>query len=129
MRFRIRNNQAVENCIKAIQELKFEDDMQVEIKPYVAKRSIDANNLYWMWIDVISKYTGYAKNEMHDVMRAKFLKINFRVVDGIKLTELTSTTSLNTKDFNNYMHDIEAFAVENDIKLPYPEELIYAIGE
>ena len=129
MRFIIKNNQVLENCIKAIRDIKLEDNIAVEIKPYVAKRSIDANALYWTWIDVIAEYTGYTKDEMHDVMRARYLPLNFRVVDGIKLNELTSTTTLNTKQFSDYMREIEAFAVENDIRLPYPEELIYSIGE
>lgn len=129
MRFIIKNNQVLENCIKDIQEIKIEDNMQVEIKPYVAKRSLDANNLYWQWLETISEYTGYTKDEMHDVMRARYLPLKFREVDGLKLTELTSTTTLNTKQFSDYMREIEAFAVENDIRLPYPEELIYSIGE
>ena len=129
MRFIIKNNQVLENCIKAIKDIKPEDNMQVEIKPYVAKRSLDQNALYHMWLTVIADYTGYTKDEMHDVMRARYLPLNFRVVDGIKLNELTSTTKLTTKQFGDYMREIEAFAVENDIKLPYPEELIYSIGE
>lgn len=129
MRFIIKNNQVLENCINAVRGIKFEDNMQVEIKPYIAKRSVDANALYWLWISVIAEYTGYTKDEMHDVLRARYLPIKSREVDGITLIELTSTTILNTKQFNDYMREIEAFAVENDIRLPYPEELIYSIGE
>jgi hypothetical protein len=129
MRFIIKNNQVLENCINAIREIKIEDNMAVEIKPYVSKRSVDANALYWMWIAVVAEYTGYTKDEMHDVMRARYLPIKSREIDGIILTELTSTTTLNTKQFSDYMREIEVFAVENDIKLPYPEELIYSIGE
>ena len=129
MRFIIKNDVVLSNCIKAIQDIKIEDNMQVEIKPYIKKRSLDQNALYHMWVKTIAEYTGYTQSQMHEVFKARLLPIIYREVDGKKLTELTSTTTLNTKQFSDYMREIEAFAIENNIMLPYPEELIYSIGE
>lgn len=125
--FTLRNEQVKANCIEFISKLPAEPVMQVIIKPYVKKRSIDSNSLYWKWLEVFSEYTGYSKDDMHDVFRARFLPVIERTVKGIELRELTSTTSLNTKQFSEYMKEIEILAVEMGIVLPYPDELIYTL--
>ena len=129
--FVIKNETARQSCIEWIQKLKLEPAMKVQIKPYVKKRSTDSNSLYWLWLEVISKDTGYTKDELHDKFRSKFLPIierEVRTKDGvIKLRELTSTTSLNSKEFDDYMREIEIVAIGLDIKLVYPDELIYTL--
>lgn len=160
MRFIIKNKDVLENCLKAIQEIKPEDNMQVEIKPYISKRSLDQNALYWAIMEqfvenaksLISESTGYTKDELeqifsehfgiqiysdepptkddwHDIIRLKFLPINFRIVDGMKLAELTSTTTLNKKQFREYIQNIELYALECGVKLEYEEEFLYLLED
>ena len=127
MRFIIKNDMVKQNCIEAINKLAAEPVMCVEIKPYVKKRSIDQNSLYFMWVDIFADCFGYTKAEMHDVFRVKFLPIKKRMVKDVELTELTSTTELNTKEFSEYMKNIELVSVEMGITLVYPEDLIYTL--
>lgn len=131
MRYILKSDDIKNNCIKQILDLPGEPVMSVTIEPYKKKRSTDSNSLYWLWVNIISKDTGYTPNELHDMLRSKFLPIVERTIKikgkQIELTELTSTTSLNSKEFKDYMVEVEMLAISLNIKLPYPEELIYTL--
>ena len=131
MKYIIKSDEIKNNCIKEILDLPAEPVMLVIIEPYKKKRSIDSNSLYWKWVDIISKDTGYTKDELHDMLRSKFLPIIEREVklkgNVQQLRELTSTAKLNSKEFSEYMTEIEMLAISLDIRLCYPEELIYTL--
>lgn len=126
-RYIIKNDKARDACIEYIKSLPLEPTQAISIKPYVKKRSVDQNALYHMWVETFAQVTGYTHEEQHEVFKAMFLPIVERDVKGVKLRELGSTTKLNTKEFSDYMKEIEALAVEYGIMLPYPEELMYVL--
>jgi hypothetical protein len=96
-------------------------EIKVDIKVKRNKRSKNQNALYWMWLDVISEYTGYDSDELHNSFRAMFLTNN-----RVKPPLVRSTSLLDTGEFTKYLDKIKLYALENispDLKFPNPEDL------
>ena len=85
------------------------------------------NNYYWKCIvQTLSDELGYFPNEMHDILRAKFLQewemleINDKKVG---INKIGSTATLNTKAFEIYAEQIRIWAMtELSIRLMLPNE-------
>ena len=74
-------------------------------------RSDSQNSMYWDFITEFGEYLGYTKEEMHDVLRFKYLSNNI-IVGNEMLPALRSTTKLNVKEFVTYFASIERWASE-----------------
>lgn len=101
----------------------------VEVKPYRKKRSLEQNALYWNWLTVLEEQTelGYRKEELHEAFKYRFLGMEKKkTVLGQDYETIRSTTSLNTKEFTEYLDKVLAFAMLYDIQLPSPER--YGLG-
>lgn len=91
-------------------------------------RSIQQNRYYWsVIIDLISEHTGFNREEMHEVLKHKFLRYTVWVPkkDGIKEQSIIakSTASLTTKQFEEFMSQIRQWASSDlGIFLPEPNE-------
>lgn len=124
----------------------------VSISPECKKRSVAQNSLYWKWLSVIEKKTGNDKDQLHFEFKKKFLiKIlkrddkeyaemclalsvlkqseseQFRAIaDGV--IRETSTTRMDTKQFTEYLQQIEAYTLAKmGISLPVPDDLKFAL--
>lgn len=116
------NRQAIENYLNAV---KWDGSMMMEVKKVSSKRSLKQNNLYWMWLGVISKDTGYTSNELHVAFRKKYLQPITIEAFGEKHEELPSTTKLKVGEFTEYLNEIENLVADIGIVLPHPEDLYY----
>lgn len=144
MRFILSTGEAVKSCVNAVLQCNIKKPMVVTIKEYKKNRSTSQNAVYWMWLEVISKDTGFTKDELHDRFRLQLFseiddidptvertvkyKIDGKIQD-VTLTEITSSTELNTKQFTEYLQKIEILASSIDIVLPRPEDYYIAMGE
>jgi len=96
--------------------------VEVTIKPYKKNRSLEQNDFYWTVITLISAETGYSKDEIHDLMRYKFLGLQSKDISGQKIEYLPSTTKLKIGEMADYITQCEAWAAEMGIRLPYREK-------
>jgi len=113
-------------AIEEVQALDLSKPWKVEIGLYKRNRSLAANNLYWMWITGIGKKLGYSTDEMHVVLALKFLPHVIVEWGGRKIELAKSTSSLNVKEFTEYLNQIEIFAsTELGLNLPHPEDIYY----
>lgn len=127
MRFEIRDSQDKKALIKYLKEL--ENDYIVEVKKRRNNRSNMQNSYYWKCIvQELANSLGYYPNEMHDILRAKFLQewemlsVNDK---KIGLNKINSTATLNTKEFEVYAEQIRIWALsELGIRLMLPNEQI-----
>ena len=101
------------------------DKAVIEIMEDNGNRSSKQNRLMWEWINVLSVETGYAKDEMHAIMRDKFLGYNEVTTKAGTIRELRSTTKLKVGEFKDYLEQIDIFASEYGIVLPRPEDLYF----
>jgi hypothetical protein len=78
----------------------------VTVKPYKSQRSIVQNSRYWALLTGLGKHLGYEADEMHDIVRFKFMR-NAIEIEGEKLPLLKSTTKLTTADMAELQDKIE----------------------
>ena len=86
------------------------------------KRTINQNELMWMWFRCIENDTGTDKNDIYMYYCKKFLCKVIRV--GEKVEKVYETSSmLNTAQMSDFMKKIQADAAsELGITLPIPED-------
>lgn len=86
------------------------------------KRTINQNDLMWMWFRCIENDTGTDKNDIYMYYCKKFLCKIIRV--GEKVEKVYETSSmLNTAQMSEFMKKIQADAAsELGITLPIPED-------
>jgi ATP-dependent phosphoenolpyruvate carboxykinase len=109
------------NVLKGLKAMPY----RVELKENRGKRSLNENAYYWgVVVKILSDYTGDTPDDMHEVLKAKFLKtvVNF---GGEELVMSKHTWNLTTKEFEEYLEQIRIFAqTELDVKIPLPNEYL-----
>lgn len=120
----IYNEQTQKEAVNYIASLEPDKFYKVKITQKRAKRSINQNSLYWMWLTCIEQETGNEKEFLHNHFRNKYLGSETVEIFGQKQNELYSTTRLSTLLFKQYLDKIQYFASsELGIILPNPEDL------
>ena len=97
----------------------------ITIKRMNTKRSIDQNNLMWMWFECISRETGTNKDDIYMYYCKKFLcKI---ITIGEKQEKIYNTSShLNMAQMTDFLNNIQADAAQElGIRLPQPEDRFF----
>ena len=82
------------------------EEIEIRIKVRTNNRTIEQNSLYWKWINIMSEETGFTKEEMHELIKYKFLKRTSINNNGVEEVKLKSTTSLTVKEFTKLMDDV-----------------------
>ena len=70
---------------------------------------------YWKLIEDLGDYLGYEADELHALMKYKFLSHKQDFL-GDEMVIVPSTSKLNSKDFEDYLTKVEEFAFT--LKLP-----------
>ena len=112
--------------VQIANELREFEGKRVEIKIQKLKsvRSHQQNRLWWLYMTIISKDTGYTKDEIHEICKMKFLKKS-KVIEktGEIMEYLGSTAELNKMDFADMVSELIRWSAESlDIILPLPNE-------
>lgn len=104
-----------------------ENNYIVEVKKKRNTRSTNQNSYYWKCIvQELANSLGYFPDEMHSILRTKFLS-EWEMIEvndkKIGLNKIGSTTDLNTKAFEVYAEQIRIWALtELGIRLLVPNE-------
>lgn len=86
------------------------------LRPYAKQRSNPQNRYYWsVCIRLVSEHTGYSPDEVHEILKHKFLKKTLWIPhnqEGVKeKSDITkSTTELTTAEFEKFLSDIRGWA-------------------
>lgn len=100
--------------------LQVAGDLEIEIGPYVPKRSTLQNRLYWEYMTQLGKHTGHTKDEMSLFFKWKFLGTDQAQIYGQSFNAVRSTTDLTVKEFAEYLRSIEVFASEHEFTFTAP---------
>lgn len=112
-----------DKAIKYLDEL-IEKKAIIDLTQKLAKRSLSANNLYWLWLTCIEQETGNSKEDLHEYFKNKWIKAESKELFGEFIQIKPSTTSLDTSKFKQYLDKIQVFVnTELEITLPDPEDL------
>lgn len=93
-------------------------ELSILIEKKHATRSLASNAYYWAGVvGAISDHTGYTPDEVHEILKAKFLPKKLALADGngVVVDELViggSTSSLNNIEFGDYIRAIRQWAAE-----------------
>ena len=101
---------------------------EVVLRPFKSKRSLAQNSLYWLWLTEISSQIKTAdgklldKEEWHYLCGLKFIGVkSFDVAGKTYVTPMKSTTKLTTKEFTDYLMQIEAEFLSRGAGLTFPD--------
>jgi dihydroorotate dehydrogenase len=92
------------------------------------QRSNNQNRYYHgVVVKTLSEHTGFTSDEMHEVLKHKFLKTYLHVVNkkgSVEEVQISkSTKDLNTKEFEDYMTKVREWAsIELGCWIPEPNE-------
>ncbi len=130
-RLHIRNRRWFNEAVR-----RFRDGSEVEVSVAIqrATRSIPQNAWYWgVIIQMLSDHTGYAPDEVHELMKAKFIPKrlavqngNGEIVDEYVLGG--STRKMKIEEFSEFCEAIRRWAAESlDLVIPDPHEVNHAL--
>lgn len=104
---------------------KFEGkEIVLTIEPKSSVRTLAQNSYLWGVVyKIISDYTGFTTQEIHEVCKKKFLY--YEKMHKNKSYGFTkSTTGLNKMNFSDYIERIKVFAAETfNLNIPSPEDI------
>ncbi|MFA5340264.1 MAG: hypothetical protein WC332_00665 [Clostridia bacterium] len=84
--------------------------VEIIIRKPKTKRSDLQNNYYWgVVIELLSKELGYDQDELHEILKYKFLKKS-SAFGGMEYVK--STSKLNTAEFEEYLDKIKRWSAE-----------------
>ena len=88
-------------------------------------RSNNQNAYYWgVVLDMLGKYLGYFPDEIHEVLKQKFLPKKSLVFKSEEIIIAESTTTLDTQGFEDYLEMIRTWASsELQFYIPLPNEI------
>jgi len=102
-------------------------EVTVTIARKRATRSLAQNALYWsVYVEVLSEHTGYSPDEIHTILKAKFLPKALALCngDGEVRDEFvigSTTTTLNKNEFSEFLRNIQQWAAEElGVVIPDP---------
>jgi hypothetical protein len=96
--------------------------VEISIDKIKSSRSIQQNRLWWLYVTIIAKETGYGKDELHAIMKYKFLKKELvNESTGEVYEYIGSTAKLSKGDFVDLIENLIRWAAETlNIVLPAP---------
>jgi hypothetical protein len=88
------------------------------------QRTMNQNKYYnGVVLKIIGQHLGYERDEVHEILSAKFLKKMLNV-GGNDMVVVKSTTSLTTEEMSHYIEKCKRFAaVEFGCFIPEPEDI------
>lgn len=92
------------------------------------RRTSAQNSFYWaMVVPIFSEWSGYEKDEAHDVLKQKFLPATERPLPtGELVATPPSTTRLTVAEFSEYVDRVCRWLAENGVYVPQPGEKVEA---
>jgi hypothetical protein len=124
-KFIVQNESIRDRALAAVRELPL--GMEVAIKPHKSSRSLQQNNLYWKWLDIIRMHiadsTGkiFSAEELAEWFKAKFLPARIVEIDGEAIPCRRTTTKLNTAEMAAYLDAIDRYCIDSlGLYLPQP---------
>ena len=107
-----------------IARLDLSKPWQITVEPHRARRSLNQNNLYHLWVGIIAAHTGNSHDAVHEFIKGEFLAPRMVEIAGRHRECRPSTTALKTDEMSLFMNQVYAWATtELGLLLPLPEDV------
>ena len=94
--------------------------VEVTVRKERSQRSLNQNNYYFgVVVKMLSDFTGYEQDEMHEILKQQFLK----KVNAGGFEYVRSTTKLSTTEFEEYLDVVKRWAALLGCVIPDPNEI------
>ena len=145
--YTLRTDEVKKNLASFLESLPLDPLIEVIVQEKKKDRTVAQNRLYRLWGGIIAQELGWSGDEVYDDLRRRFLcKIYERddqgyaeMINSIRkaysmgmhgqatkmhnyIVKMTSTASATTKQFAEYLNEIERDMMGRDIVLPHPED-------
>jgi hypothetical protein len=123
-RLEIRGREQMRTALKRMRDC----EVFVTITPQRAARSQQQNRWYWgVIVELIADHTGYTPDEIHEILKAKFVPKKLAISDGNgeivgEFVIGSSTTKLDKNAFGEYCEAIRRWAASDlGVVIPDPD--------
>lgn len=113
----------------SVSELREGWQVEVTVKRLRATRSLEQNAYYWgVVVQLLSEHTGYTPEDIHELLKAKFIPKRLAVCDGNGVIHGEfvlggSTRLMNKLEFGEYMDGIREWAADSlGVVIPDPNQ-------
>ena len=121
MRFSLTKHN-LNSLIQKLKQLDFTKMWKIEIKEGKHNRSVDQNKYLWHIYRILGDHLGYDPEELHELLTYRYLREE-KDIRNEKVIVIARTSTLNTKEFNEYVEQVKFFANQYGCKLPDYEEI------
>ena len=121
MRFSLTKHN-LNSLIQKLKQLDFTKMWKIEIKEGKHNRSVDQNKYLWHIYRILGDHLGYDPEELHELLTYRYLREE-KEIRSEKVIVIARTSTLNTKEFNEYVEQVKFFANQYGCKLPDYEEI------
>lgn len=112
MKYVVQNDGSRRVVQNVIDMLAKDKAWEVEIKPWVPRRSRPQNDLYWAIVGRICEMTGHTKDEVHNILKVKFLPSRTVNLFGVEVQCVPNSHDKNQKEFSDYIERVTAWAAD-----------------
>ncbi len=81
----------------------------VEIKPYTQPRNLEQNALYWACVQQIARHVGHSSDDIHEIVKMKFLAPTVVELPDGDYSVVKSTTRLNKEEMSELIDQVCAW--------------------
>lgn len=100
----------------------------IEIGRPKIKRSDAQNRYYWSCVvPIFSECSGYEKDEAHDLLKSKFLRVERVLPSGEIMERVRSTTELTVQEFTEYVERCVRFCDSQDWRMPPMDDVAVSL--
>lgn len=112
-RFVLHNDFIRSNLVAFLQKMDLATTMEVIVRPFVDRRTIQQNARLWMLHTKAAAYIGCSAEDMHEDMLCKvYGYTGVRMPSGdLKRIPLKRSSQRNKKEFAEFMEQVEAFYI------------------
>lgn len=119
----VQNKEFIYKRLESIFSLIKNGEHDLTVKKTVKARSINQNNMMWMWYACLAKETGCESEDFHKYYCSKFL-VEYIKIEGVERKVVGGTSKLDTVAMTEFLNKVQADAAsEFGIALPIPDDL------
>jgi NinB protein len=112
-RFVLHNDFIRTNLVSFLQKMSLDTTMEVIVRPFIEKRSLEQNARLWLLHTKAADFVGVTAEDMHEEMLCKVYGYSeVRMPSGyMKRVPLKRSSARNRKEFAQFMEQVEAFYI------------------